>query len=62
MIVYQEKYKNIINRLNILNYFTTIRQQTAIDEKGIAKEHSLRTIRVLKPEITFIADIDKSLI
>lgn len=53
-----DKYKSLLNRQNILSYFTTIRQLTAIDENGIAKEHSLRTIRVIKPDITFEGEID----
>ncbi|MDI6714679.1 MAG: RAMP superfamily CRISPR-associated protein [Thermodesulfovibrio sp.] len=54
-----ENYKEIITRHSIINQFTEIRQQTAIDEKtGIAKEHSLRTIRVAKKGLTFIGTID----
>jgi len=52
-------HENIINRESIINQFTEIRQQTAIDEnKGVAKEHSLRTIRVLKKGLTFEGTID----
>ncbi|MBI5207064.1 MAG: hypothetical protein HY934_04655 [Candidatus Firestonebacteria bacterium] len=42
---FAEEYKNIISKDAILDTFTMIRQQTALD-KGIAREHSLRTIRV----------------
>ncbi len=53
------EYPNIINRESIINQFTEIRQQTSIDEKtGTAKEHSLRTIRVVKKGHTFKGTID----
>ncbi|MEK7274874.1 MAG: RAMP superfamily CRISPR-associated protein [Candidatus Desantisbacteria bacterium] len=52
-----EKYSSLISRDMILNTFTNIRQQTAIDDKGIAKENSLRTIRVLKRDISFSGSV-----
>lgn len=55
-----KNFKNFLTRSNILSFYTTTRQQTAIDDNGIAKEHSLRTIRVLKPNIKFEAIIDDS--
>lgn len=63
----KDKYKDkdvygILSRENILSFYTDIRQQTAIDENGIAKEHSLRTIRVIKPEVTFEGEIDVSIL
>lgn len=49
----------IICRDSVIDYFTEIRQQTAIDkENGVAKEHSLRTIRVIKGGFTFGGNID----
>jgi CRISPR/Cas system CSM-associated protein Csm3 (group 7 of RAMP superfamily) len=48
-----KKYPNIITRESIINQYTELRQQTAIEETGTAKEHSLRTIRVAKKEISF---------
>jgi CRISPR-associated protein Csx10 len=54
-----KKYPNIITRESIINQYTELRQQTAIDEEtGTAKEHSLRTIRVAKKGISFIGEID----
>jgi CRISPR/Cas system CSM-associated protein Csm3 (group 7 of RAMP superfamily) len=53
-----KKYPNIITRESIINQYTELRQQTAIDEDGTAKEHSLRTIRVAKKGISFIGEID----
>lgn len=38
---------------NIINYYTTNIQQTAIDENEIAKDYSLRNYRVLNPNIEF---------
>lgn len=48
-----EGYPSLISRDMVLRTFTNIRQQTAIDEDGIAKENALRTIRVLKRGILF---------
>jgi CRISPR-associated protein Csx10 len=59
-LLQKNEYKNILTRTNILSYYTTILQQTAIDENGIAKEHSLRTIRAIKPDIEFYGYIDDS--
>ena len=53
---FTEEYKNIISRDAILDTFTMIRQQTAIED-GVAREHSLRTIRVLKKGEVFKGDI-----
>ena len=46
-----KKFRNVINRNSVIDVFTEIKCQTAVDEKGVAKEHSLRTIRVLKPAV-----------
>lgn len=45
--------KNELSQSEVLDYFTYIRHQTAISEDGIAKEGSLRTSQVLKPELKF---------
>lgn len=43
----------LVSKSKIINYFTTLRQQTAIDKNGIAQEHTMRTLRVLKPDLEF---------
>ncbi|MCX7724553.1 MAG: RAMP superfamily CRISPR-associated protein [Thermodesulfovibrio sp.] len=49
-----KKFSNFVNPERVRNYFTEIRQQTSIDEeKGVAKKHSLRTIRVAKKGLEF---------
>lgn len=48
---------SIFTRTNILAGFTEIREQTALDEHGIADENSLRTTRVLRPGYFFKAKI-----
>jgi len=54
----QEEWKQFLSPEIILDYFTTLRQQTAIDEeKGIAKEHALRTSRILRKGFSFIGEI-----
>ncbi len=54
-----DKYTDILNRQSVINHFTEIRQQTAIDEdNGVAKEHSLRTLRVAKKGLVFEGTID----
>ena len=50
----QEAYSGMLSRERILETFTEIRQQTAINkDDGVAKPHSLRTIRVLKKGFAF---------
>jgi len=44
-------------RKQLLASVTTLRSQTAVDEDGSAKEHSLRTNRVLLPGLVFVAEI-----
>jgi len=52
LLYYQSEYGNIVNPEAVRRYYTEIRQQTAIED-GVAKEHSLRTIRVLKKGESF---------
>lgn len=49
--------KKVLSKEIIVNTFTSIRQHTAIDNYGIAKEHSLRTYRVLKKGNVFFGKI-----
>lgn len=45
-----------LTRQDVLHSLTTLRRQTAIDDKtGVAKDSSLRTIRVILRETTFTA-------
>jgi len=52
-----------VNRINrelqssILHSITSIRTQTAIDDDGVAREHSLRAIRVVMRQTIFEAEI-----
>lgn len=55
-----EKYPDILSKDSILSTFTNIRQQTKINDKGVAEERSLRTIRVIKKEKVFTGDIGLS--
>ena len=53
------QYNSLISREDIVEQYTEIRQQTAIDEiTGTADEHSLRTIRVAKKKLVFEGSID----
>lgn len=54
---FSNKYENIVNSESLRKIFTQIRQQTSI-EYGVAKEHSLRTVRVAKKNIIFRGDIE----
>lgn len=47
------KTYKVLSRDSIISTFTTIRQQTAIDDDGVAGPHSLRTIRVLEKGLCF---------
>lgn len=52
------KYKNAFNTHLIQEHFTTLRSQTAIDpDTKTAKDHSLRTIRVLQKGYSFCGKI-----
>jgi len=53
------KIGNLVTKNRIINHFTEIRQQTAINEDGVAQEHSVRTIRVIKPNLTFEGEIQE---
>lgn len=46
-------HADIMSGDSIRSFFTDLRQQTAIDDNGVAREHSLRTIRTLKRGRTF---------
>lgn len=55
------KFKNdkiFYNKESIISYFTYLRNQTAINEDGVAEKHSLRTSRVLKKGLEFIFSIN----
>ncbi len=55
------KFKNdkiFYNKESIISYFTYLRNQTAINEDGVAEKHSLRTSRVLKKGLEFILSIN----
>lgn len=47
-----------MTRENIINMFTEIRVQTAIDDNGVASENSLRTSRVLRKGLEFVGEIE----
>lgn len=52
-----ERFNGLFSPDKILNSLTMIRQQTAIQEDGTARDGSLRTLRVLKPGLRFQGDI-----
>ncbi len=52
-----KKYNSILSTDSILETFTEIRQQTAIDKDGVASEHSLRTSRVVQKGFVFFGDM-----
>ncbi len=51
-----KKYKELLSAQKVLSAFTEVRQQTAIKD-GVAKEHSLRTVRVVKKGVKFKGEI-----
>ncbi|WP_041722460.1 RAMP superfamily CRISPR-associated protein [Caldicellulosiruptor saccharolyticus] len=53
----EKEFSLYLHPQKVLSHFTAVRYQTAINEDGVAKENSLRTIRVLKPDIEFKGDI-----
>lgn len=46
-----------IRRDEVLETFTAVRKQTAIDESGVPKDHSLRVLRVIMRETVFEAEL-----
>jgi CRISPR-associated protein Csx10 len=51
---FKDKFPAVVSTESVVQTFTYIRQQTAIDEEsGTADDHSLRSIRVLKKRIEF---------
>lgn len=55
--VKSDKYKQFITPDHILDTFTEIRQQTKIGDDGVAFDHSLRTIRMLRKGLIFRGDL-----
>ena len=53
----QSAYEDLIQPESVLETYTSVRFQTAVDEEGIAKETSLRNIRVLDAPLTFVGKI-----
>lgn len=51
------EYPNILTREGVIDTFTAIRQQTRINDQGIAEDNSLRTLRVLKKGKIFKGEI-----
>ena len=54
----QKEWKQFLSPEIILDYFTTLRQQTAIDEEGKALPHALRTSRILRKGNSFFGEIN----
>lgn len=48
-----QEYSGVLSPDVIINTFTEIRQQTAINKDGLVANHSLRTLRVLKSGMVF---------
>jgi CRISPR/Cas system CSM-associated protein Csm3 (group 7 of RAMP superfamily) len=53
----QHAYPDLLSREKIVESFTNLRQQTKINPDGVAEDHSLRTIRVLKTGLRFSGDL-----
>ncbi len=49
--------KTIFHMENITKQFTTTRRQTALKD-GVAEEHALRTMRIIKKDLEFIGTIE----
>ena len=50
-------YPNVMSQDSILSVYGYTRQQTGINERGVADAHSLRTIRAVKKGIVFIGEV-----
>lgn len=47
-----------ISKETVIQYFTSLRRSTQIDEDGVAKDHSLRTARVIKRGNVFYGNVE----
>lgn len=52
-----DAYPNVMSQDSILSVYGYTRQQTRINERGVADEHSLRTIRAIKKGIVFNGEV-----
>lgn len=52
-----KNYNNIMPKDEVVSFFTMVRQQTKIDDGGVAEEHSLRTVRAVKKGKVFEGSI-----
>lgn len=53
-----EEIKKYLMPVNVNNHYTEVHYHTAIDEDGIAKEHSLRSVRAIDKGLIFYAPIE----
>lgn len=53
----KKDFRDYITREHVLKHFTEVRQLTRIGEDGVAFDHSLRSIRVVKKGEVFIGDV-----
>lgn len=51
------EYGNIFSKDAVIDSLTNVRHQTTINDNGVAKDHSLRTVRVAKKGLVFEGDI-----
>lgn len=53
------KYPSLLSQQAVIDEYTYIRYQTKIDEEtGVAEDHSLRNMRVVKAGCTFVGNIE----
>ena len=54
----KNEYRKYVQSISVLNHYTTVRYQTAIDDDGIAKDTSLRSSRAIHKGNTFYAYVE----
>lgn len=52
-----EKFEELFSKDSVMDNFTNIRKSTTIDDSGVAKKNSLRSVRVLSKGYRFYGDI-----
>ncbi|MGV8122532.1 MAG: RAMP superfamily CRISPR-associated protein [Candidatus Xenobiia bacterium LiM19] len=58
-LTHDDSLGKIVTKDRIIRSFTDIRQQTRIsEERGVAEDHSLRTIRLIKKGVAFFGDVE----
>ncbi len=57
-----KELRNVLNKRYISQCYSELRYQTALDERGIAQDHSLRVTKAVKPSVEFVGHVNSALL